>query len=244
MATKKDKYRKLSANDLRKVKINRQNCAKMAEFQSELTDKQQKDFVKESTLDDLHKKGIVIKADFSGAEVGEIVYVKLYADSLSCDVCVKNPDMHTLKTNGIGRWNYFNDHSGMNKRRSYETFYPDKQVSNVLIGEIVAGESKNSVVLGITSIAQRVENLCVVMANVDSELAYKVKGSAVEVMESYVLGVLKKNKLIARDREYLLKIFTDVKNATPIEMAEKFRILKKEMQKKLGQTKMEKTWEC
>ena len=243
MAKKKDGYVKISSTDLRKVKIKRQDCAKRAEFQSKLTEKQQKDFVKESTLEDLHKKGVVIKVDFTGKETGEIVYVKLYADSNTHEVCVKNPEMSALKTNGIGRWNYFNDHSGMNKKRSYETFYPDKQVSNVLIGEIVTGESKNSVVLGITSIAQRVENLCVVMSCVDPQLALEIKDSAVEVMESYVLGVLKKNKLILRDREYLLNIFNDVKNALPIEMADKFRLLKKEMQKKLGQTKMEKTWE-
>ena len=243
MAKSRDGYAKLSAKDLRKVKVKRQDCAKRAEFQSKAKDKDQKDFVKESTLEDLHKKGIVIKADFSGKEVGEIVYVKLYADSNTHDICVKNPDMQTLKTNGIGRWNYFNDHSGMNKKRSYETFYPDKQVSNVLIGEVVTGESKNSVVLGITSIAQRVENLCVVMANVDAETALQVKESAVEVMESYVISVLKKNNLIARDREYLLKIFKDAKESSPIEMAEKFKQLKKEMQKKIGQTKMEKTWE-
>ena len=44
-------------------------------------------------------------------------------------------------------------------------------------------------------------------------------------------------------RKNIACLITQTPKDDAIEMAEKFRILKKEMKKKLGQTKMEKSWE-
>ena len=146
--------------DLRKVKIANQTQTTSRKLDMNGKRLDQVNF--EQSL----KKGVIIHADFTGQEFGEVTILKYFNDSKQHELMMKRIDASILNTNGIARWDYANKESSTKR---YSVFYPKEQSTNLIIGESVVVETKDSLVLNVSSMLKRVENLFCLLENVEND---------------------------------------------------------------------------
>ena len=168
------------------------------------------------------EKGVIVGADFSKEDYGDVKIIQVLEDN-SVQVKVKHIPASVLKTTGIGAWN----------GKTYQAFYPYQSDVTGILGEGVRMESKESVVLNVSSLALRVETLCEVISLCDSEQAQEIKDTLCTMITKYVLSVVDGKKLDKRDKEYVLEKMQELFNVDTEYFAKDFKELKHLMQLKV-----------
>lgn len=211
--------------DLRKVKIANQTQTTSRKLDMNGKRLDQVNF--EQSL----KKGVIIHADFTGQEFGEVTILKYFNDSKQHELMMKRIDASILSTNGIARWDYSNKESSTKR---YSVFYPKEQSTNLIIGESVVVETKDSLVLNVSSMLKRVENLFYLLENVENdEICFVIREKITLLITNYTTSVITKNKFNDRDREYFFELLKDVLSTSELKLfVEKFKYLKREIDKK------------
>lgn len=219
MAKQKQKYKKVN---LYSNKINGKRVIIEKKFSPKKFEQREKDFINEIDNDKIKQKGIIVDVDLQvDNQEGKVVFARLRDEKL--EFVEKIIPSKTYNTNGIGMW-------GDN---GYKSFYPAEQDSSLLLGEEVKFELKNGVVLQLSSLAERVENLCLVLEYIEDEQYNNIQEKVENVIKQYIVTVANKYKLLPEDKEYIYTKLNKIKSLSPKDIPNAFREVKKILKQKI-----------
>ncbi len=160
-------------------------------------------------------KGVVINSNFDSNEFGIVEYFSVQ-DGKGVVIQKKIP-FGQLNTTGIAMWG----------AGTYHAFYPEKEVNTILLGESVKMPLKEGVVLNLSSLANRIENLSEVIKYVKEDEAKQIVDSMQLLIKSYVIKLYEKFDFSREDKDYISSLISSIPQTDPKQVPDLFKKVKK-----------------